>query len=64
MIGHYEAMKRKTRVRPKKCVSCGEEMHFIYSYSVREICSPCGGKAKLVEANEQEEKKARKSKHS
>lgn len=28
------------------CISCGEEMRGIYSYEIREICSPCGGKAK------------------
>lgn len=27
------------------CISCTEEMVGIRSYSVREICSPCGGHA-------------------
>lgn len=30
----------------KECLSCRQTMMAIYSYDIREVCHPCGGKAK------------------
>ena len=36
----------------KRCVKCGAVMEGVYSYTIRRICSGCGGKAET----EKEEK--------
>ena len=33
-----------------ECTSCCEPMTGIYSYSIREVCTPCGGQAKASAA--------------
>lgn len=44
----------------KECLSCGYTMFGVYSYEIREICKPCGGKAKCDEVKEDGERQGQK----
>lgn len=46
----------------KECVSCGQTMFGVYSYEVRDVCTPCGGKSKCE--NEDEKPKGKQQRFS